>query len=257
MLLALDIGNTNIVAGVFDGLLLRAQWRLSTHRDRTADEFAVFLKLALEAKGYSFAEITGVAISSVVPSLTPQATRFACDYIGCEPLVIGPDTDTGLVNDYDRPREVGADRLVNGLAAWKKYGAVVIVDLGTATTVDAVSQDGHYLGGAIAPGIGISTDALFQAAARLPRVEIAPPPRALGSNTVHSMQSGIVFGYAGLIKELVSRCVAEVEARDGHKVTVLATGGLAELIAPLVDSIQHVEPELTLEGLRLIWGNHQ
>ena len=257
MLLALDIGNTNIVAGVYDGPLLRAQWRLSTQRDRTADEFAVFLKLALEAKEFFFSDIKGVAISSVVPSLTPQAARFARDYIGCEPLVIGPDTDTGLINDYDRPREVGADRLVNGLAAWKKYGAVVVVDLGTATTVDAVSHEGHYLGGAIAPGIGISTDALFKAAARLPRVEILPPPCALGTNTVHSMQSGIVFGYSGLIKELVARCVAEVEARDGHKVTVLATGGLAELIAPLVESIQHVEPELTLEGLRLIWENHQ
>ncbi|HEY0075600.1 MAG TPA: type III pantothenate kinase [Abditibacteriaceae bacterium] len=257
MLLSLDIGNTNIVAGVFDGAHLRAQWRLSTQRDRTGDEFAVFLKIALENKGFAFADLRGVAISSVVPSLTPQAARFARDYIQCEPLVIGPDTDTGLINDYDRPREVGADRLVNGLAAWKKYGAVVVVDLGTATTIDAVSHDGHYLGGAIAPGIGISTDALFQAAARLPRVEITAPPCALGTNTVHSMQSGIVFGYAGLIKELVARCSREVEARDGNKVTVLATGGLAELIAPLVDSIQHIEAELTLEGLRLIWERHQ
>lgn len=253
MLLALDIGNTNIVAGVFDSAVLRAQWRLSTQRDRTADEFAVFLKMALETKGLAFGDLKGVAISSVVPSLTPQAARFARDYLKCEALIIGPETNTGLINDYDRPREVGADRLVNGLAAWKKYGAVVIVDLGTATTVDAVSHDGHYLGGAIAPGIGISTDALFRAAARLPRVEIAPPPCALGTNTAHSMQSGIVFGYAGLIKELVGRCVAEVESRDGQKVTVLATGGLAELIAPLVPAIDKIEPELTLEGLRLIW----
>lgn len=253
MLLALDIGNTNIVAGVFDGIELRAQWRLSTHRDRTADEFAVFLKVALEAKGFHFDNFSGVAISSVVPSLTPQAARFARDYLKCEPVVIGPETNTGLINDYDRPREVGADRLVNGLAAWKKYGAVVIVDLGTATTIDAVSHDGHYLGGAIAPGIGISTDALFRAAARLPRVEISAPPCALGTNTVHSMQSGIVFGYAGLIKELVGRCVIEVEARDNKKVTVLATGGLAELISPHVPRIDFVVPELTLEGLRLIW----
>jgi type III pantothenate kinase len=257
MFLALDIGNTNIVAGIFDGEELRAQWRLSTQRDRTADEFAVFLKIAFEAKGFGFADLDGVAISSVVPSLTPQAARFARDYLKCEPLVIGPDTDTGLVNDYDRPREVGADRLVNGLAAWKKYGAVVIADLGTATTVDAVSHDGHYLGGAIAPGIGISTDALFRAAARLPRVEIVAPPCALGTNTAHSMQSGIVFGYAGLIKELVQRCTREVVARDDKPVTVVATGGLAELIAPLVPEIHHIEAQLTLEGLRLIWKKAQ
>lgn len=257
MLLALDIGNTNVVAGVFEGAVLRAQWRLSTQRDRTADEFAVFFKVALETKGFAFTDLQGVAISSVVPSQTPQAARFARDYLNCKLLVIGPDTDTGLINDYDRPREVGADRLVNGLAAWKKYGAVVIADLGTATTVDAVSQDGHYLGGAIAPGIGISTDALFRAAARLPRVEIVAPPVALGTNTAHSMQAGIVFGYAGLIKELVTRCAAEVQARDGHPVTVLATGGLADLIAPLVPEIHHIEPQLTLEGLRLIWEyNH-
>ncbi len=257
MLLALDIGNTNIVAGVFEGAILRAQWRLATQRDRTADEFAVFLKVALEIKGFTFGDLDGVAISSVVPSLTPQAARFARDYLECEPVVIGPETDTGLINDYDRPREVGADRLVNGLAAWKKYGAVVIVDLGTATTVDAVSHDGHYLGGAIAPGIGISTDALFRAAARLPRVEITPPPCALGTNTAHSMQSGIVFGYAGLIKELVMRCVAEVEAKGNPKVTVLATGGLADLIAPLVPAIHKIESELTLEGLRLIWEKNR
>ena len=252
MFLALDIGNTNIVAGVFDGAALRVQWRLSTQRERTSDEFAVFLKVAFEARGLSFADIDGAAISSVVPSLTPQTVRFVRDYLICEPVVIGPDTQTGLINDYDRPREVGADRLVNGLAAWKKYGtAVVIVDFGTATTVDAVSRDGHYLGGAIAPGLQISTDALFHAAARLPRVEIAPPQRALGTNTVQSMQSGIVFGYAGLVRELLKRIVPEVDTPAN--VTTLATGGLAELIAPLVEEIQHIEPQLTLDGLRLIW----
>jgi type III pantothenate kinase len=256
MFLALDIGNTNVVAGVFDGDTVAAQWRLSTQRERTADEFAVFLKVAFEVKNLRFSDISGVAISSVVPSLTPQAARFARDYLSCEPLVIGPDTDTGLINDYDRPREVGADRLVNGLAAWKKFGtAVVIVDFGTATTVDAVSRDGHYLGGAIAPGLFISTDALFRAAARLPRVEIVAPDHALGTNTAQSMQSGIVFGYAGMVRELVTRIVREVDAPEN--VTTLATGGLAELIAPLVDEIQHIEPQLTLDGLRLIWLQHQ
>jgi type III pantothenate kinase len=254
MLLALDIGNTNITAGVFDGARLAAQWRLSTRRDRTADELAVFLKVALDAWDFHFADIQGVAISSVVPTLTPQASLLASRYFSCTPLIVGPNTDTGLINEYENPREVGADRLVNGLAAWQKFKtAVVIVDFGTGTTVDAVSQDGHYLGGAIAPGLQISTDALFQAAARLPRVELTAPDCVLGRNTVTSTQAGIVFGYAGLVKELVARCCEEVKALGNPMVTVLATGGLAELVAPLVPDIQHVEPQLTLEGLRLIW----
>ncbi len=251
MLLALDIGNTNIVVGIFDGDVLAAQWRLSTQRERTSDELAAFLHIALDARDIHFADIRAVAISSVVPPLTPQAARLARDYFGCEPLVVGPNTKTGLINDYDDPQAVGADRLVNALAAWKKFGtACLIADFGTATTVDAVSRDGHYLGGALAPGLQISTDALFRAAARLPRVELAAPARALGRNTVDSMRSGIVFGYAGLTKELIARCVPEI---GDENLTVVATGGLAELIAPLVPAIQHIEPHLTLDGLRLMW----
>ena len=254
MLLALDIGNTNIVAGVFDGSHLRSQWRLSTQRERTADELAAFLKAAFDTRGYRFVDVSGVSISSVVPSLTPQAAQLATEYFSCQPLIVGAETDTGLINDYENPRDVGADRLVNGLAAWKKFGTtVLIVDFGTATTVDAVSRDGHYLGGAIAPGIQISTDALFRAAARLPRVELVAPERALGRNTVASMQSGILFGYAGLVKEMITRCAAELDA----DASVIATGGLAELIAPLVPAIQHIETHLTLEGLRLIWEAQQ
>lgn len=253
MLLALDIGNTNIVAGIFDGEQLRAQWRLSTRRDRTADELAGFLQVAFSAKDFRFADVDGVAISSVVPTLTPQAARLAANYFSCTPLIVGPDTDTGLINDYENPRDVGADRLVNGVVAWRRFGtAVVIVDLGTALTVDAVSAAGHYLGGAIAPGLQISTDALFQAAARLPRVELKAPERTLGCNTIHSMQAGILFGYAGLVKELVARCVAEVR-EENDTVTVVATGGQSELLAPLVPAIQHVDMQLTLDGLRLIW----
>jgi type III pantothenate kinase len=253
MLLTLDIGNTNITAGVFDGSILTAQWRISTQRDRTGDELAVFLKVALDAHDIHFTSITGVAVSSVVPTLTPAAVHLAKTYFKVEALVLGPNTNTGLTNDYDSPREVGADRLVNALAAWKKYTtACLIADFGTGTTVDAVTHDGRYIGGAIAPGLQISTNALFQAAARLPRVELAAPPQALGRNTVHSMQSGIVFGYAGLVKELIARCKPELEATGGP-VTVLATGGLAELIAPHVPDIQHIEPDLTLDGLRLLW----
>jgi len=258
MLLTLDIGNTNITAGIFDGATLAAQWRLSTQRERTSDEFAAFLFVALQARDLHFADIRGVAISSVVPSLTPAATQFARDYLKTEPLVVDKDTNTGLINDYDSPRDVGADRLVNALAAWKKYGTTcLIVDFGTATTVDAVSHAGHYRGGAIAPGLQISTDALFQAAARLPRVSLEAPPRALGQNTAHSLQSGLVFGYAGLVKELVTRCRSELSARNGSDaITILATGGLAELIAPLVPEIQHLEPDLALYGLQLLWDKH-
>jgi type III pantothenate kinase len=254
MLLALDIGNTNIVAGVYDGAALTGRWRLSTQRDRTADELMVFFRVAFAEQQLRFESIRGVAISSVVPSLTPQAELLAQHYFGCRPLVIGPHTDTGLANDYRDPAEVGADRLVNGLAAWHRHKtAVVIVDMGTATTVDAVSHDGHYLGGAIAPGLQISTDALFHEAARLPRVELVAPERTLGRTTASSMQAGIVFGYAGMVKELVARCSAEIEHASGVVPTVVATGGLADLIAPCVPAIEHVEPDLTLEGLRLVW----
>ena len=253
MLLALDIGNTNITAGIFDGSDLVAEWRLSTRRDRTADELATFLKVALDAWDFHFADVHGVAISSVVPTLTPQAALLSTKYFGCAPLIVGPHTDTGLINEYENPQEVGPDRLVNGLAAWHKFKtAVVIIDFGTGTTVDAVSDDGRYLGGAIAPGLQISADALFHAAARLPRIELIAPERALGRNPTASMQAGIVFGYAGLAKELIARCMAEV-SETSSPARVIATGGLAELIAPLVPAIQHIEPQLTLEGLCLIW----
>ena len=272
MLLALDIGNTNIVAGLFDEEKLAAQWRLSS-RQYTADELAAFFKIAFDARGFAFSQIEAVAISSVVPGLTPQAALLAQEYFHTEPLVVGHDLDIGLGNEYGDPRAVGADRLVNALAAWTKYScACVIADFGTATTVDAVSSDGNYLGGAIAPGLQISTDALFQAAARLPRVELVPPQdgKALARHTIASMQAGLVYGYAGLTKELVARCYEEIlgcehlqskekygRKEEATKVKVLATGGLASLIAPLVPQIDHVEPELALEGLRLIWQrNH-
>ncbi|MDF2439848.1 MAG: type pantothenate kinase [Abditibacteriota bacterium] len=259
MLLAFDIGNTNIVAGLFDGSQLVAQWRLSTQRERTADELAVFLKVAFEARGFAFSHVRGIIVSSVVPSLTPAVQRLGETYCGCEVLVVTGRTKIGIGNGYDNPGEVGADRLVNGVAAWMKYQtACVIADFGTATTVDAVSRAGVYLGGALAPGIAISTNALFAAAAKLPRVErlelMEPPPSTLGRNTLHSVQAGILYGYAGLVKELVTRCVAEL---DDAQVTTIATGGLAESIAPLVPQIQHIEPHLTLDGLHLIWQlNH-
>jgi type III pantothenate kinase len=274
MLLALDIGNTNIVAGVFNNDQLIAQWRLSSG-ERTADELAAFFKIAFDSHDLNFHDVRGVAISSVVPALTPQAALLAQEYFRVQPLIVGHDLDIGLRNDYGDPRAVGADRLVNALAAWTKYScACVIADFGTATTVDAVSSDGVYLGGAIAPGLQISTDALFQAAARLPRVELQPPSdgKTLARHTTASMQAGLVYGYAGLTSELVRRCRQELVEIEGEKARkcgrtekdtlvdmptkVLATGGLASLIAPLVPEIEHVEPELALEGLRLIWQRH-
>jgi type III pantothenate kinase len=254
MLLAFDIGNTNLTVGIWRGDELMAQWRYATRRDATSDELAANLYVSFQTAGFAFQDVSGVAISSVVPSLTPQSVRFARDYFDLEPLVVSHELDLGLKNRYDDPRAVGADRLVNGLAAWKKAGcAVVIADFGTATTVDAVSSDGVYLGGAIAPGIGISTDALFRAAAKLPRVELLAPPRALATNTAQSIQAGLVFGYAGLTKELIVRCADEIESEFGEKPAIYATGGLAELIAPLVPQIERIEANLTLEGLKMIW----
>lgn len=258
MLLALDIGNTNIVAGLFDHAGLTHTWRQSTRRQCTCDELAIFLKSTFELASIPFTHIQGLVISSVVPSLTPEAEKLAQKYFQCPCLVVNTQTNIGLKNAYDNPQEVGADRLVNGIAAWSKYQTpCVIADFGTATTIDAVSQDGTYLGGALAPGIHISTTALFDAAAKLPRVErlelLKPPASALGRNTMHSVQAGIIFGYAGLVKELVSRCIAEL---DQPNTTAIATGGLAEIIAPLVPQIQHIEPHLTLEGLRLIWNRN-
>lgn len=261
MLLALDIGNTNIVAGVWDGALWQT-WRLSTQRERTGDELAAFLKSCFELSGLYLAQIEGAVISSVVPSLTPSAQQMCRKYLCVEPVTISSEINIGLANRYDNPREVGADRLVNGVAAWTKFGcACVIADFGTATTVDAVSSRGEYLGGALAPGVGISTNALFAAAAKLPRVErlelLQPPASVLGRNTMHSIQSGILFGYAGLVKELVGRCVAELQDAGEERVAAIATGGLASVIAPLVPQIEHIEPNLTLDGLRLIWERNR
>ena len=264
MLLVLDIGNTNITAGVWDENTLRAQWRFSSGRERTSDELGALLKTCFDLEGLHFSQISGVAICSVVPPLTPIAVESSTRYFNLAPLVIDKNTDFGLVNDYNPPEAVGADRLVNAVAAREKYGSsCLIVDFGTATTIDAVSHDGHYLGGAIAPGLGIASDALYKAAAKLPRVELIAPQIALARDTTASMQSGLVFGYAGLVKELVARCSTDMQAHLGatpsaadRVLVVIATGGLAQIIAPLVPAIAHIEPNLTLEGLKLLWSQH-
>ena len=252
MFLALDFGNTNLAVGLFQGETLVGHWRMATRRDATSDELATFLYVALNARDWKFDNIKSAALCSVVPSLTPQAIKLCREWVGVEPLVADSHS-AGLKNLYQPPTAVGADRLVNALSAHAlaPQGAI-IADFGTATTIDAVSPDGTYLGGAIAPGIGISSDALFRAAARLPRVELRAPSRTLALNTGESIQAGLVFGYAGLTKELLERARADFVADWNVEPQIFATGGLAELIAPLVPMIERIEPHLTLNGLRLL-----
>lgn len=250
MLLVIDVGNTNIVYGLFDGAKLLHQFRVETTRGRTADEYAVILRQLLAMHDIAPGDVSAAILASVVPALTEPMAALVRRAFGREAMVVGPGIRTGMAILYENPREVGADRIVNAVAAFERVqGGVIVVDFGTATTFDCVTPKGEYLGGVIAPGIQISADALFSRAAKLPRVEIAKPPKVVGRNTVNSMQSGIVYGYVGLVDGLVDRLRDEL----AYPCSVLATGGLASLIAPLTRSIQHVDDELTLTGLRILY----
>jgi type III pantothenate kinase len=250
MLLAIDVGNTNIVFGLFDGERLVHQFRAESSRGRTSDEYAVVVRQLLAMQGVKPEEVHAAIIASVVPALTEPMLALVRRAFGREALVVGPGIKTGMAILYENPREVGADRIVNAVAAYERFhGPLIVVDFGTATTFDCVSAKGEYLGGVIAPGIQISADALFARAARLPRVEIAKPPKVVGRNTQHSMQSGIVFGYVALVDGLVDRLVDEL----GGPHTVVATGGLAPLIAPMSRTIEEVDEDLTLVGLRILY----
>jgi len=250
MLLVIDIGNSNIVYGLFEGTTLKHQFRVETGRSRTADEYRVVLHQLLTIHGVAPGQIAAAALASVVPSLTEPMAELVRKSFGTEPLVVGPGIRTGMAILYENPREVGADRIVNAVAAYERArGPVIVVDFGTATTFDCVTPKGEYLGGVIAPGIQISADALFARAAKLPRVEIAKPPHVIGRNTIHSIQSGVVYGYVGLVDGVVHRLRQE----QGHDAVVIATGGLARLITPLSTTISEAVDELTLEGLRLIY----
>ena len=250
MFLAIDIGNTNITLGVYDSERLVATWRLATVHDRMSDEYGIALLQLMAHKGIGAGEITGAAIASVVPALTGVFRRVCVDYLDEDALVVDTGVKTGVRIRYENPREVGADRVVDCAAVQAKYGGpACVVDFGTATTFDAISREGDYLGGAIAPGIGIAAEALFSRASKLYRVEIAAPQKAIGANTASAMQSGIFFGYVGLVEGLVARFRAEL----GEDMQVIATGGLAEVVARETKVIQHVDPWLTLEGLRLIY----
>lgn len=254
MLLAVDVGNTVITLGIYDGAELRAEWSVSTDRRKTADEYGLLFTHLLEHSGYHRSLIAAVAISSSVPPIAPTLEATCHRYFGITPLVIGPGVKTGMVIRYDNPREVGADRIVIAVAAYEKYGGpLVVVDFSTATIFDVISSRGEYLGGVIAPGIMISTDALFQHAAKLPRIELVKPPAVLARNTVHSMQSGIIYGFAGQVEEIVSRLVEEL----GPETRVVATGDMADLMASEVTAIRHVDPYLSLEGLRIIHERNQ
>jgi len=250
MLLAIDIGNTNITLGLYDGETLGPRWRLATDHDRMPDEYGITLINLFQHTGVGIKDIHGIALASVVPPLTGTFEQACEKYVGHKPLVVDAGVKTGVRVKYDDPKQVGADRVVDAAAAQKLYGGpACIVDFGTATTFDAISAEGDYLGGAIAPGIGIAAEALFQRAAKLPRVDLHRPPSPIGRNTVHSIQSGLLFGYVGLVEGMVARFRAEL----GPKMKVIGTGGLAEIIAQETKVIEIIAPWLTLEGLRLVW----
>lgn len=257
LLLAIDIGNTTMVLGIYDGEELRAEWTISTDRTKTMDEYGLLFMNLIGHMQLTASDIKAVAISSSVPPVVPTLEWMCQKYFRLKPLVVGPGVRTGMVIRYDNPREVGADRIVIAVAAFEKYGGpLIVVDFGTATIFDVISHNGEYLGGVIAPGVQASVEALFQQAAKLPRIELVRPQTVLARNTVHSMQSGVIFGFAGQVDELVERITAEMGAA-AEGMQVVATGDGAALMVSECSRIDRVDPYLSLEGLRLIYErNH-
>ena len=254
MLLAIDIGNTNITLGLYDGDTLGPRWRLATDHDRMPDEYGILLVNLFQHAGVGARDVGAIAMASVVPPLTGTFEQACERYLGRAPLVVDAGVKTGVRIRYDDPKQVGADRVVDAAAVHKLYGGPACsVDFGTATTFDAISAEGDYLGGAIAPGIGIAAEALSQRTAKLPKVDLHRPPAAIGRNTVHSIQSGLVFGYVGLVEGMVARFRAEL----GPKMKVIGTGGLAEVIAKETKVIEILAPWLTLDGLKIVWELNQ
>ncbi len=250
MLLTIDIGNTNLTLGLYEGETLGPRWRLATVHERMPDEYGLQFVGLLQHSGYSAADLEGICIASVVPPLTGRVVEACKNYLNKGSLVVDAGVKTGVRIRYEDPRAVGADRIVDCAAVQKLYGGpACVVDFGTATTFDAISSEGEYLGGAIAPGIGIAAEALFLRTAKLPRVDLQRPPSVIGRNTTHAMQSGLLFGYVSLVEGMVTRFRQEL----GPTMKVIATGGLAEIVARETDVIQIIAPWLTLEGLRLIW----
>jgi type III pantothenate kinase len=250
MLLAIDVGNTTVALGVFSGKKLVQDWKVRSEREKTSDEYGIMLLELLRASRLEPAAVKGVIISSVVPPLTPAFQSLSQDLFGLKALVVGPGLRTGMPILYETPLEVGADRVVASVAAYEKYGGpCIILDFGTATTFDAVTEKGEYLGGAIAPGVQISAEALYLKTAKLPRIEIVKPKKAIGRTTVASMQSGLYFGYIGLINNII----AEIKKELGEKAKIVVTGGFAARVGPEIKAVHHHEPHLVLEGLRIVY----
>jgi type III pantothenate kinase len=252
MLLAIDVGNTNIVVGVFRGETLIHTWRLTTIRERTSDELGILITNLCDRHEIRKTDIAGIIIASVVPPLTGTLMTMVSDYFGRVPLLFEPAVNGGIPILIDNPQEVGADRVANSIAAFARYGKglpLIVVDFGTATTFDAVSAKGEYLGGIICPGPTLSAEALFQRAAKLPRIDVKKPTRVIGTSTIGAMQSGLFWGYVDMVEGLLRRMKVEL----GGAATVLATGGLASVVAPESTLIEHVDHDLTLQGLRLVW----